>query len=577
MSHKISSIIKRPLIIASSGGGGHIAAAKGIVDDLRMLGNVDIIQHQAVLYQDRQSNPLRVFFRTLLFLKSFTYVSKAWDWFHQQTGISDVLEYHSFWSEIDRLKTLAIHQPQRPYVDLLLDLYPFGYEMTAIFNALQRRDQTEELLETIEKQGVNDWAHYVFIKAQIMALLEHQAKIGKPYTSIISTQPQSLSAMCDAVKWYNSIFLVKQNQELQCINHQILVLETAINEMEVLLKQVPTTTFEWLNMIWVSCISLYFAKREIGALNAKKQAHGDTELTPLRIEQYMTDLPTAGAVHFSSALKSLSNRQRGHINLYCLGEPNKELKQLNRLNIHVLKPDQNPMLRTTFRDTSALTHYTFTELDHMLTFQDKDEAIHRLISAKEKVASIMLGSVGGDASIDYIAPLLNKGYTHVFIFGAKSNAVIQHMIAQLPETQQACIIALDNQTDQAIAPIMARSNCVVTRSGGLSTMEQMAIPLIKNKQILIHHKNSDDVANNVLTSGLPWEDGNADCLIAHVKQHGAEVKKTCPKLVNEQLRDKRPDVLKQLTMLFFYKRQDKTFAECCSTNRIIVDKHASFM
>ncbi len=527
--------VKRPLLIASSGGGGHIAAAKGIIDELKTRDDTEIISHKATLYHNRLSNPLRSVLRGILYATRFKLVGNAWEWFHEQMIGSNVLDYDSFWKEIGYLQDNSLRTPERPYIDLLLDIYSFGYEMAAIFNALQRRDKTQALLETVNKQAISDKIHYQFIKSRIIELLKTQAETGSPYTSIISTQPQSLGAMCDAVIWYNESYLVSHNQTLLKIRNQINALDEKIADMHSRLLVPPATTFDWLNLIWINYVVLFFAKREWNALQKAKMRQGDNVLKPIRIDQHMTDLPTSGAIHFSSPLEKLTTSQRANIDLYCLGKPHQALEsQLEGINIVHLTPDNNPMLRAAFRDTASLESFASDKNDCVLTFKQDDELCERNIPAGAAVASVMLGSLGGDATASYILPLLQKGYTHIFLFGAKGNESIHNVIAGLTELQKQCIICLGNQDDKTIAPIMARSHCVITRSGGLSAMEQMALPVIENKQVLIHHKDPEP-GSIELTAGLPWEDGNADCMIAHLEGRGAHVKKTCPSKVSEDL------------------------------------------
>ena len=527
--------VMRPLVIASSGGGGHIAAAKGIVDELKTRDNTDIMSHKATLYHSRLSNPIRSVLRGILYATRFKFIGNAWEWIHEQMIGSNVLDYDSFWKEIGYLQDGSLRTPQRPYVDLLLDTYSFGYEMAAIFNALQRRDKTHALLETVSKQAIADNIHYQFIKSRIIGLLKTQAETGRPYTTIISTQPQSLGALCDAVAWYNESYLVSHNQTRLTIRNQINALDEKISDLHSKLLVPPATMFDWLNLIWINYVVLFFAKREWNALQKATLQQGDNELKPIRIEQYMTDLPTSGAIHFSSALEKLTPSQRASIDLYCLGQPHQELEnKLQGMTIIQLSTDNNPMLRAAFRDTASLESFASDEHDCVLTFKQDEELCARNIPARAAVASVMLGSLGGDASASYILPLLQKGYTHIFLFGAKGNESIHHVIAGLTESQKQCLVCLGNQDDKIIAPIMTRSHCVITRSGGLSAMEQMALPVIEKKQVLIHHKDPE-LGSTALTSGLPWEDGNADCMIAHLEGRGARVKKTSPSHVSEDL------------------------------------------
>ncbi len=455
---------------------------------------------------------------------------------HQQIGAHNVLEATSFWEEMKYLQDPARNPLERPYVDLLLDFYTFGYEMTAIFNALQRGDKIKELLSTVNKQAANDQIHYVFIKSRMIEHLKNQAEQGTPYTSIISTQPQSLGALCDAVEWYNETYVPNQNARLASIQSRIIELKETIQMIERSIDENASFYTQWFKFTWFQLLTLHLAKRSLNLLQ-NETAHISENLKPLQIHEYMTDLPTQGAVHFSSSLERLTIKQRQYLNVYCVGKPNAELTALSDLKLYPLSVEENPMLREAFRDSVRLKAYAH-HVKMSVPFAKGEIMCHREIPAAAKVASIMLGSLGGDASAAYILPLLNKGYAPIFVFGAQGNQTIMDMIERLPEGKRKNIIALGNQPDTTIAPIMTRSDCVITRSGGLSTMEQMALPIIQNKLVLIHHKNPEPGAH-VLTSGLPWEDGNADCMIKHFELHHVVAKKTCPRLIYQALSSKQ--------------------------------------
>ena len=61
-------------------------------------------------------------------------------------------------------------------------------------------------------------------------------------------------------------------------------------------------------------------------------------------------------------------------------------------------------------------------------------------------------------------------------------------------------------------------------------MEQMAMNHHKDQIILIHHADSD---SEILESGIPWEDANADVLI-NVLQ-AIRIAKTSPSLAYEKI------------------------------------------
>lgn len=556
--------IIRPLTVASSGGHGHIVAAKGIIDQYMRQDNVEFVQYQAVQYEDRQTSVLRLFLTIFLYVKSFQYVAYLWEEFHKLTGISNILDHHSFWEEI---KILRAGPKQRLYVDILLDYYPFGYEMAAIFNGLQRKDRTKDLHLAVNKQILNDKIHYYSIYHQFKTCLKKQAKTGKPYTSIISTQPQSLQAMIDAVIWYNEEFLPSQVQKVNHIQTRIGTLKKQIASIEKWNATYAKYPIFWPFVFAYSSIMSFFVKQELRTLYKQRMIERNIlkEMVPLSVDLYMTDLPTEGATHFVDVLKRLKEKQRRHLQVYCVGE-SPVLSKMKGLTVRQLSSDNNPMLRQAFHQKEWLK--TFTELDKniLLSFSDHPHSLDRVIPANEKVASIMLGSIGGNASVEYIKPLLTHGYKHIFIFGAKRSDYIMQYIAQLPLEQQACIIPLDNQGDESIASIMTRSQCVVTRSGGLSTMEQMALPIIKNKLLLIHHKNP--MKGQSLTAGLSWEDGNADRLIKHYETQGEKAIKTCPNRVWSDLQTLNP-IQNIGVSMFKHPKIKLKMIENCTPNRAL--------
>ncbi len=135
--------------------------------------------------------------------------------------------------------------------------------------------------------------------------------------------------------------------------------------------------------------------------------------------------------------------------------------------------------------------------------------------------------------MDYVKHLIDKGYDHIFLFGGMNKAIAQGVDAILdsyPSTQRAFIKnrihCLGNQSDIEMGPIMTRSDSVVIRGGGLSIMEQMSMPLMSDKSVLIHHE--DNTEDEELTSGLSWEDSNADRLIDFLTEKGAFALKTSP-------------------------------------------------
>ncbi len=127
----------------------------------------------------------------------------------------------------------------------------------------------------------------------------------------------------------------------------------------------------------------------------------------------------------------------------------------------------------------------------------------------------------------------------VFVFGGKNPDIlkeIQKLEIQFPQ-YKGRIVPLGMQDDIHIAPLMTRSNVVVTRGGGLSVMEQLAMNHMPGQVVFIHHKDlpQGSPENAELTSGISWEDANVEALIDKMVDVGVTAEKTSPARVGAQL------------------------------------------
>ncbi|GGI77070.1 protein SdbA [Legionella impletisoli] len=486
--------IKRPLVIACSGGAGHISAALGIIDDLKSKhpDNLHLTSHEAHLYRNSKINLQHILIRIGLFLMSLAVIGTAIRYIVRKFGYPALPESKVFWREIANLErnesdaNLNNMARQRPYIDMLLDIYPTGYQFAAINNALHLTSSPKDIEILLQHKSSKEESNYEIAYVRVMQMLIEAAERGEPYTEIVSTQALSLRAMCDAVINYNKYYLpsVEKNQ-------------------------------------------------------------GRT-LPKVSIHQYMTDLPSLESGHFLDELVNFNEEQRRQLHLYAVNLTPAIIKgyfgDSQFKSINNLPPNQNPMVRSGFKDAS-LAQYLDSSKECTLqirVYDNKGALIPNqdkiTIPSEAKVASIMIGSLAAIASVDYVKHLLNKGYDRIFVFGGLNAALSQELekiILSFDEKEQPDIrkriICLGNQTDAEIAPIMTRSDCVVIRGGGLSVMEQMALPIKPGKKLFIHHNDS------LLKSGTPWEDSNADCLMEHYGKYKFFAKKTYPNGFVEEL------------------------------------------
>jgi hypothetical protein len=484
--------VQRPMIVASSGGGGHISAALGLIDTLRDKATLQ--KYEAQLHHDHSFSFLRSSTRASILFMSIPYVRAAIQFINALFEYPTLPHYPEVKHEINRLEQAEIAPLSRPakgrqreYLDMILDAQPSGYEAAAIFNTLQRNDKIIEIERLVQLQEFNDALNYPTVYRYFLNKLKAAAESGQPFSEVISTQAQSLEALCDAVIDYNA----------HVIPH----------------------------------------------LNKKGHA-----LQPICIHQYFTDLPTRGATHFFDPLMRLSPKQKQHMEIHAVNITQPIFASYfdhghGFKKIHNIAPRNNPMVRAGFYNPKLSQHYLNPEIPMTLPYKTSESMAQRLIPAQSLVASIMLGSLSSHATAEYVRALLNQGYDTIFVFGGlvpdidqRINAIIDAYPRAQQDTIRQRIVRLGNQSDHEIAPIMTRSHCVIIRGGGLSTMEQMALPQRPNKAILIHQQDGLEAASP-LCSGLSWEDGNVTCLLDHLTNQGLFAQKTSLKRIQQTLSD----------------------------------------
>jgi effector protein SdbA len=247
-------------------------------------------------------------------------------------------------------------------------------------------------------------------------------------------------------------------------------------------------------------------------------AYNQRHQQQLTIQQYITDLPTPGAVHFFGPLRRLTPSQQGIMELFLVNSMSFPTAHAF-LAIHCLDAQHNPMVRAGFYDR----RYHFSHcLDQTVQISSHPPMV---VNAQEKVAVIMLGSQASLDSAHYVLPLLQLAQMNKVVVLVGSNTQLR---AKLTDWQAAHpelatqLVVLGPQADTAIAALMTRSNVVIIRSGGLSVMEQLAIPHPPQQLIILHQ------ARGRQGSGIIWEDSNGDVLISALTPQGVQVIKTEP-------------------------------------------------
>ncbi len=453
---------ERVLIIACSGGGGHISAANGIISE---LDEGSVPDHYPVKRRRaKDSSLIRLIYKGVFVINGMKFLKPVMRQAVANSPYPVLPDKDSLVKECEALEGKNDTSKPRKYVDMLLDVYPAGYESAAIWNVLQRQGRVNDLRKLINLQAKSDRENYQHVYKHFLNMLKDALAAGKPYAKITSTQAMALPALCDAVLEYNK-------------------------------KHEPK----------------------------------------VKIEQYMTDLPTDGAIHFANSLKGLTPEQRGVMELYGVGM-NDEFEAMigpGWAKLEDVQPNENPMVRPGFKDSSTSLHDSFEEecevnyIDYTEDGLKLDVNATKTIEAGEQVASIMLGSQASDDTVLYMISLLESGYDKVFVFGGLNPNISARIDDYLKKDNNAQyeqkVIKLGNQSDKEMQPIMTRSNALFVRSGGLSVMEQLAMEHNPNQSIFIHHTDGSN-----FKSGISWEDANADILIKSMEDKGVHAQKISP-------------------------------------------------
>lgn len=509
---------RKPLIISSSGGGGHISAANGIVNFLeKHYPNIAITKHSPEPRNDKDPS-------------TYGHLQLAMTWLHEKNiskPLQHILKKYTYIpilpnkkeleTEIKLLKQKNAPYMQRNYIDMLLDVAEIGYESVGIYNALIKNDDASSLQKLPLFQQQTEKFNYARIYKHFLTLLMDAAKANKPYTELISTQILGFKPLCDAVSDY----------------HQ-----------------------------WLDNHELY------------------NDYPKPIIHQYMTDLPSNGASHYYDGLRALTEKQRSFMKLYgCELDIDFLINNIplshSFAGLHKIDRKDNPMVRAGFNNPATSLHNKW-HIDNEITYTDyeinpspdsstytlkpKKDKAKLTIKADEKIASIMLGSQASIDTICYASILASSDCSKVFVFGGLNQniyPIIQQMMAENPKLKDK-IICLGNQEDDVIQPIMTRSQKLIIRGGGLSIMEQMQMDHHPEQEIYIHHSDNE---TNTLTSGIEWEDGNVDKFIKDAQKNKLSVQKTSPSkfsqliknehAANSQLSDEKVYFQNTKNQLFF--------------------------
>eukprot|EP00435_Cladocopium_sp_Y103_P051519 s1358_g16.t1 len=267
----------------------------------------------------------------------------------------------------------------------------------------------------------------------------------------------------------------------------------------------------------------------------------------VQVDLFMTDLPTTEAVHFFQPLKGLeaklSSVWRRKFYLHSLPPPAGGREELARLsgvpqgqiyleefmpvNRAFTKPTGLPqpgeMLALKFKAQLPLEEDFLTQLGNPLLLRPQDQVILVMLGSQPTASA-----VEGYARASLTLPKLISANRYVLLACGKPRveayAKLYADMVQLAKESQGSTVLVPF-TGQDAKEMLGRADITITRSGGMTAGELLALRTRKDDQKrMLLHVESDAVAaafeEAALEGMVPWEAGNARYLMKAV---GAKV------------------------------------------------------
>lgn len=455
--------IKRPLLIAISGGAGCISSIEALAAGMRAQG-MDVPLHTPILPQDKKEDRQSRLIRIVSSMMNAPGINSVVAAAHIPAMPNSTL------LEEELSLIIAGQKKPRYYIDLLLDVIDSGYLIAAMYNFIAKKSDIEQSREVVNQQAFFENWHFNQVKAYFLKKLRAAKAAGTPYTEIVTTQMVCIDSICAAILAYNA--------------------EVAEEER-------------------------------------------------IHLHQYMSDVFTSQAQHYLWSLNRLGKDARSILHLHGMNIKNTAATLLDTqtkgefASIEEIDYANNPMVRQGFKRDDLEQYRIGTTEAQSIPVQNEQNTGEDLIEIQpgEKVAAIMLSSVGSESTVNYTELLSqlhtaeNADFDKVFVFCSKNKMLKERLAKEIERTQgreaflgikKPCqIIILGIQSDAHVANIFTRSNLSISR-GGFLLMEQMAKKNHHPEQRYFFPHIKDKQGN--LTTGLPWEDASIQHFIGHLQQ-----------------------------------------------------------
>ena len=170
------------------------------------------------------------------------------------------------------------------------------------------------------------------------------------------------------------------------------------------------------------------------------------------------------------------------------------------------------------------------------TLNEESKTVNFKIDSKDTVSSVMLGSQGGQAIVDYVENLIKshntggsgKSICFVYCSGgqdgqpselfAKVNELITKEKSAGRFPHDLVILPLGIQNAMSIAENYARNDMTIMRTGGLASFEALECAKENQQNKFLIHSEGKGNDTDALREAIPvWEGGNARYLESSIQ------------------------------------------------------------
>lgn len=484
---------QKHLIISSSGGNGHIQAAKSK--------KLDIQQNREKIHAD--------------ILKILTRLDNFISFLQQEdpkenSALINALKKQRKYIKIESKLVASLMDSSIPEYDLLLDWAPLGKQGVSWNDGYAQNGKIRHQEKLVGLQGV---ANFIFAPFVFYHLIRALLATGAEH--VIDTQAMATKSICRAVRYVNWL-----NRKAIRIGEKKPITITKV------MTDLPTT------------FATHFYAG-IRALSKKDKALLTIQTAPplINVTKYNK--------HNEKGEKDIAKLERSFWRAH--------LGDLSHLKIVY---ERFPVRQAFFDKILTDRERIYKEgLSIKINQQDEREYLKSILSCDEakwdknysnqkkltiaagrndRIMCLMLGSTGGIAAKEYINNVISKQnplsgvkqYFYIFCGLRKGGNDLYSEIVDYLQGQRNCnnissnlfIIPLGAQDAEHIAPIFARSNTLLIRSSGLCSMEVL-VATTPDQQILIHSESKGCSKNNMswfefLMAGMiKWERGNGCYII----------------------------------------------------------------